>query len=67
MAKSTRTKSSGAGGKTAKSDERRRPLRFAFGARGREIAGVLLIATLLAGAYHARYASSFATAPPATT
>ncbi len=44
MAKSTRTKSSGAGGKNAKSDERRRPLRFAFGARGREIAGVLLIA-----------------------
>lgn len=44
MAKTTRTKSSGAGGKSARSGERRRPLRFTFGARGREIAGVLLIA-----------------------
>ena len=44
MAKKTRSKSSGSASKSAKSGERRRQLRFAFGARGREIAGVLLIA-----------------------
>jgi hypothetical protein len=44
MAKTPRTKSPGPGGKTARSGERRRQLRFTFGARGREIAGVLLIA-----------------------
>ncbi|MBI5563554.1 MAG: hypothetical protein HY870_01575, partial [Chloroflexi bacterium] len=44
MAKTTRSKSSGPAGKSARSGERRRPLRFTFGARGREIAGVLLIA-----------------------
>jgi S-DNA-T family DNA segregation ATPase FtsK/SpoIIIE len=44
MAKTTRTRSSGPAGKSARSGERRRQLRFTFGARGREIAGVLLIA-----------------------